>query len=80
MLKLLDLNVMIVNITHMKAIPERKTDVKNAEWIAEQLQHRLLRASFIPSQEKQELRELARYLKRIIEERSRELNRLQKVL
>ena len=64
----------------MKAVPGRKTDVKDAEWIADLLQHGLLRASFVPDRAQRELRELTRYRKSIIEERSRELNRLQKVL
>ena len=78
--ELLGLDTMIVNAAHMKAVPGRKTDSKDAEWIAELLQHGLLRASFVPSREQRELRELTRYRKSIIEERSRELNRLQKVL
>ena len=78
--ELLGLDAMIVNAAHMKAVPGRKTDVKDAEWIADMLQHGLLRASFVPSREQRELRELTRYRKSIIEERSRELNRLQKVL
>ena len=64
----------------MKAVPGRKTDVKDAEWIADLLQHGLLRANFVPDRAQRELRELTRYRKSIIEERSRELNRLQKVL
>lgn len=78
--ELLGLDAMIVNAAHMKAVPGRKTDSKDAEWIAELLQHGLLRASFVPSREQRELRELTRCRKGIIEERSRELNRLQKVL
>ena len=78
--ELLELDAMIVNAAHMKAVPGRKTDSKDAEWIAELLQHGLLKASFVPSREQRELRELTRYRKSIIEERSRELNRLQKVL
>ena len=78
--ELMDLEVMVVNAAHMKAVPGRKTDVKDAEWIAELLQHGLLQASFIPSREQRELRELTRYRKNLTEECSRELNRLQKVL
>ena len=78
--ELMDLNAMVVNASHMKALPGRKTDVKDAEWIADLLRHGLLKASFIPSREQRELRELARYRKSLIEERSRELNRLQKIL
>jgi len=55
-------------------------DVKDAEWIAELLQHGLLQGSYIPSREQRELRELIRYRWSLIEERSREINRIQKVL
>lgn len=78
--ELMDLNAMVVNASHMKALPGRKTDVKDAEWIADLLRHGLLKASFIPSREQRELRELTRYRKSLIEERTRELNRLQKIL
>jgi transposase len=64
----------------MKALPGRKTDVKDAEWNADLLRHGLLRASYIPDREQRELREIARYRKSLIEERSREVNRLQKIL
>ena len=79
-LELLDLDVMVVNAHHMKNVPGRKTDVKDAEWIAELLQHGLLKASFIPDREQRELRELVRYRKNQVEERSREINRLEKTL
>lgn len=78
--ELMELDVMVVNAAHMKAVPGRKTDMKDAEWIAELLQHGLLKASFIPSREQRELRELTRYRKSLTEECSRELSRLQKVL
>lgn len=78
--ELMELNAIVVNASHMKALPGRKTDVKDAEWIADLLRHGLLKASFIPSREQGELRELTRYRKSLIEERSRELNRLQKIL
>jgi len=78
--ELLDIKAIIVNAAHMKAVPGRKTDMKDAEWIAELLRHGLLKASFIPGREQRELRDLTRYRKSLIEERSRELNRLQKVL
>lgn len=74
------LNAMIVNAHHMKAVPGRKTDVKDAEWIADLLQHGLLQASYIPDKDQRELRELVRYRKSLTGERSRELNRLQKML
>lgn len=75
-----DLDLMIVNAQHIKAVPGRKTDVKDAEWICNLLRHGLLRGSFIPSREQRELRELVRYRRSLVEERTREVNRLQKVL
>jgi transposase len=78
--EMMDLEAIIVNAQHMKALPGRKTDVKDAEWIADLLRHGLLKASYIPNREQRELRELARYRKSMIEERCREVNRLQKVL
>lgn len=75
-----DLDLMIVNAQHIKAVPGRKTDVKDAEWICDLLRHGLLRGSFIPSREQRELRELVRYRRSLVEERTREVNRLQKVL
>jgi transposase len=72
--------LLLVNAQHLKTVPGRKTDVKDAEWIAELLQHGLLRASFIPDQAQRELRELTRYRTALIRERSAEVNRLQKVL
>jgi transposase len=79
-MELLGLNAMVVNASHMKAVPGRKTDVKDAEWIADLLQHGLLTASYIPDKEQRELREVMRYRKSLTEERSREINRLQKML
>ena len=78
--ELLDLDAMVVNAAHMKALPGRKTDIKDAEWIADLLRHGLLRASFIPDREQREMREIARYRKSLVEERAREVNRLQKML
>ncbi|MBM7581568.1 transposase [Caldicoprobacter guelmensis] len=74
------LNPMVVNAKHIKNVPGRKTDVKDAEWIAGLLQHGLLQGSYIPPREQRELRELIRYRRSLIEERSREVNRMQKVL
>lgn len=54
------IQVLVVNAQHIKAVPGRKTDTKDAEWIADLLQHGLLRASFIPSAPQRELRELTR--------------------
>ena len=75
-----DLQVLVVNAQHMRNVPGRKTDVKDAEWIADLLRHGLLRASYIPRREQRELRELVRYRRSLVEERAREVNRIQKVL
>src|SRR6266516_767980 len=72
--------VLVVNAQHIKAVPGRKTDVKDAEWIADLLQHGLLKASFIPSVPQRELRDLTRYRVRLTEEKAREVNRVQKSL
>jgi transposase len=72
--------VLVANAQHLKAVPGRKTDVRDAEWIAELLQCGLLRGSFIPSVEQRELRELTRHRRTLVEERVRIYNRLQKVL
>lgn len=72
--------VMIVNAQHIKAVPGRKTDVKDAQWIAELLQHGLVRASFIPQRPQREVRELTRERKHLIEEKTRVVNRIQKTL
>jgi transposase len=72
--------LLVVNAQHMKAVPGRKTDVKDAEWIADLLRHGLLRPSFIPSRPERELRELTRYRTSLLQERAAEANRLQKVL
>lgn len=72
--------VLLVNPQHVKAVPGRKTDVSDAEWLADLLQHGLLKASFIPPQPIRELRELTRYRKALIRERSSEVNRVQKLL
>jgi transposase len=73
-------DVVLVNAQHIKAVPGRKTDVKDAEWIADLLRHGLLKASFIPPAPIRELRELTRYRKSLIHERAQEANRLHKVL
>jgi transposase len=75
-----DIQYLVVNAAHMKAVPGRKTDVKDAEWIADLLRHGLLTASYIPDRNQRELRELVRYRRSLIQERAREHNRVQKVL
>jgi transposase len=72
--------VLVVNAAHIKQVPGRKTDVKDAEWIADLWRHGLLQASFIPDRPQRELRELTRYRTSLVRERSAEVNRLQKVL
>jgi transposase len=72
--------VLLVNAAHMKAVPGHKTDVKDAEWIADLLSHGLLKASFIPPQDIRDMRDLTRYRKSLTDERVREVNRLQKLL
>lgn len=75
-----DFEILVVNAHHIKTVPGRKTDVKDAEWIADLLSHGLLQASFIPIKPQRELRELTRYRTKLVEERAREVNRLQKTL
>jgi transposase len=75
-----EIGAIVVNAAHIKAVPGRKTDVRDAEWIAELMRHGLLRGSFIPDREHRELRELVRYRRSVVQERSREIARLQKVL
>ena len=72
--------LLVVNAQHIKAVPGRKTDIKDAAWIAELLRHGLLRGSFIPSKPQREFRELTRYRSTLVQERARTLNRLQAVL
>ena len=74
------LEVLVVNAAHMKNVPGRKTDVKDAEWIADLLRLGLLQASFIPDRPQRELRELTRYRTSLLQERSAEVNRRQKTL
>ncbi len=72
--------LLLVNPRHIKAVPGRKTDVQDAEWLAELLRHGLLKAGFVPDQAQRELRELTRYRTSLINERSAAVNRLQKTL
>jgi transposase len=70
----------LVNARDAKAVPGRKTDIKDAEWLAELHQHGLLKASFVPDREQRELRELVRHRKQLVEQRSATAQRLQHVL
>src|SRR5215472_4044883 len=72
--------LLLANAQHIKTVPGRKTDVKDAEWIADLLRHGLLKPSFVPDRAQRELRELTRYRTSLVQERAAEANRLQKVL
>ncbi len=72
--------VWLVNAQHVKQVPGRKTDTKDADWLAQLLQHGLLRASFIPEREQRELRDLVRYRQSTVQDRTRIVNRIQKLL
>lgn len=72
--------VLVVNAQHIKNVPGRKTDVKDAEWIADLLRHGLLRGSFIPPLPQRDLRDLTRQRTKLVQERAAVVNRLQKVL
>lgn len=75
-----DFSLVLGNANHIKNVPGRKTDVKDAEWIAELLRHGLIRGSFVPERWQRELRELLRYRTSLTQEATREVNRVQKVL
>ena len=72
--------ILVCNAAHVKQIAGRKTDVQDAEWLADLLRHGLLRGSFIPGEQQRVLRDLTRFRASVINERVRQINRLQKVL
>ena len=72
--------LLLVNPQHVKNVPGRKTDVRDAEWLADLLRHGLVKGSFVPGRPQRELRDLTRGRCNLIEERTRIVNRLQKVL
>ncbi len=72
--------LMLVNAHHVKILPGRKTDVLDAEWLAELLEHGLLRGSFVPPAAIRELRDLTRYRKRMVQAHTSECQRIQKTL
>ena len=72
--------LLLVNARHVKAVPGRKSDVRDCEWLADLLRHGLLRGSFVPDRPQRELRELTRYRTSLVRERTAEANRLQKTL
>jgi len=72
--------ILLVNARHMKQVPGRKTDVKDCQWIAQLLQHGLLRGSFVPPRGQRELRELTRHRTQLVGEKARIANRIHKTL
>src|SRR5438270_5827079 len=74
------LEIVVANAQHVKKVPGRKTDVKDAEWIADLLCHGLLRSSFVPPKPIRELRDLTRYRRKLVESQTAECNRLLKLL
>jgi transposase len=72
--------LLLVNARHVKAVPGRKTDIRDCEWLAELLRHGLLTGSFVPDRSQRELRELTRYRTSLVRERTAAANRLQKTL
>lgn len=72
--------ILVVNARHVKHVPGRKTDVKDAEWLAELMMHGLLKASFIPPKPQRALRDMTRYRTTLVQERTRLVNRVQKLL
>ena len=72
--------LLLANAQHIKAVPGRKTDVRDSEWLADLLRHGLLKPSFVQTREQRELRELTRYRQALVRERSREVQRLQQTL
>ncbi len=75
-----EMELLLCNAQHIKAVPGRKTDIKDAEWIADLLQHGLLQASFVPVRSQRELRDLTRYRSSLTADRARLVNRIQKTL
>ena len=72
--------LLVVNAHHIKAVPGRKTDVNDAEWIADLLRHGLVRGSFIPPARQRQLRELTRHRSNLVQRRAQAVNELQKCL
>lgn len=72
--------VLLVNARHLKQVPGRKSDIRDCQWIAQLLQHGLLKASFIPPRPQRELRDLTRHRTQLVEEKGRTVSRIHKVL
>ncbi len=75
-----EFQVWVVNAQHIKRVPGRKTDVMDAEWLAQLLQRGLVNPSFVPPREQRALRDLVRYRQSLVEEQTRVSNRIEKVL
>jgi transposase len=75
-----DFELVLANAAHVKNVPGRKTDVNDATWLADLLAHGLIRVSFVPDQQTQEMRDLLRTRKQLVRERSRHVQRPQKTL
>jgi transposase len=75
-----EFELVLANAAHVKNVPGRKTDVNDATWLAELLAHGLVRGSFVPDEQTQEIRNLLRTRKQLVRERSRHIQRLQKTL
>ena len=72
--------LVLVNAAHMRQVPGRKTDVQDADWLADLLQHGLLTPSFVPDQPQQDLRDLTRLRVHLVRDRAQLINRILKVL
>lgn len=72
--------MLLVNARHLKQVPGRKSDIRDCQWIAQLLQYGLLKGSFIPPHPQRELRDLTRHRARLVEEKTRTINRLHKAL
>jgi transposase len=72
--------LVLVNAAHMKQVPGRKTDVQDADWLADLLQHGLLTPSFVPDQPQQDVRDLTRLRVHLVQDRAQLINRILKVL
>ena len=75
-----DFDLVLANAAHVKNVPGRKTDVNDATWLADLMAHGLVRASFVPDEQTQEMRDLLRTRKQLVRERSSHIQRLQKTL
>lgn len=75
-----EFEVLLTNAQHVKYVPGRKTDLSDTEWLTDLLRHGLLKGSFIPPKAQRDLRDLTRYQTKLVQERVRQVNRVQKLL